>query len=176
MLLRLIWTWATHRSRGPLGIDGTAVLRTRVWPQDVDLNLHMNNGCYFSVADIGRIDWWLRTGLWHEFIRRGWRPVAGNVTGRFAKSLPPLQRYQLQTRLLGWNKKWLFSEHRFVSRGQLHAIVVVRYLVINRNGPRPTPSDVLALAGWKQPSPPLPDWVENWSRGQDRLASEMHAY
>jgi acyl-CoA thioesterase FadM len=171
MLLRLLWTWLTHRLRGPLEPLGTAVLQMRVWPQDVDLNVHMNNGCYFSAADIGRIDWWLRTGLWRRFMRRGWRPVAGNVTGRFMRSLQPLQRYELHTRLLGWNRKWLFAEHRFVARGEVHAVVVVRYLFVNRRGPRPAPAEVLRLAGWERPSPSLPRWVEAWSEGQDGAAA-----
>ena len=167
MLGRLLLIWLTYRLRGALPAEGTAVLRMRVWPQDIDLNVHMNNGCYFSAADLGRIDWWLRTGLWHKFMLRGWRPVAGNVTGRFRRSLQPLQRYELHTRMLGWNDKWLFAEHRFVARGEEYAVVVVRYLITNPRGPRPTPAQVMEIAGWDQASPTLPQWVVNWSAGQD---------
>src|SRR5581483_10043363 len=117
MFLRTLWTMQTHRVRGHAGFADTTTLRGRVWPQDLDLNFHMNNGRYFSVADVGRIDWWLRTGLWARISERRWHPVAGDSTARFSRSLQPLQRYELNTRLLGWDCKWLFSEHRFISGG-----------------------------------------------------------
>ena len=34
-----------------------------VWPNDLDLNGHMNNGRYLSIMDIGRMDWVLRLGI-----------------------------------------------------------------------------------------------------------------
>jgi hypothetical protein len=43
----------------------------RVWPNDLDLNLHVNNGRYLALADLGRIHWFVRTGAWAPRAGRG---------------------------------------------------------------------------------------------------------
>jgi acyl-CoA thioesterase FadM len=166
--------WAT-RGGGRRGIDATTVLKLRVWPQDIDLNWHMNNGRYFSVADIGRFDWWIRTGIWRKAMQRGWRPVAGDVDARFSRSLLPLQRYELRTRLLGWDEKWMFALHEFAVGDRVHTTLLVRYVFVSNTRPRPTPAQVLKLIGVDQPSPALPEWVRLWTQAQDRLAADRRA-
>ena len=174
MLLRMFWAGATWRSRGSLDVLGTSRLRMRVWPNDLDMNLHMNNGRFFSAADIGRFDWWLRTGLWDRAIARGWRPIAGDANARFSKALRVFEVYELQTRLLGWNEKWLFTEHRFAQGDRVVATVVVRYLFHSADG-KHSPATVLALLDHNDPSPPLPDWVFAWHQAQDQLTLTLKA-
>jgi acyl-CoA thioesterase FadM len=38
-------------------------LRLRVLPNDIDINLHMNNGRYLTICDLTRVDMFIRTGL-----------------------------------------------------------------------------------------------------------------
>ena len=135
MPLRGLWLLLSFRWRAPLDVLATSRVRLRVRLRDLDSNLHMNNGRYFSIADFGRFDLGLRSGLWWPALRRGWQPVAGDADARFSRSLQPFQRYELQSRLLGWDDKWFFSEHRFVRDGRVCALVVVRYLLISKQGP-----------------------------------------
>ncbi|MDB5985122.1 MAG: hypothetical protein JWR16_175 [Nevskia sp.] len=166
--------WATRGGRRR-SIRDTTILHMRVWPQDIDLNWHMNNGRYFSVADIGRFDWWIRTGIWRKAMKCGWRPVAGDVGARFSRSLQPLQRYELRTRLLGWDEKWMFALHEFAAGDQVYTTLVVRYVFVSKMRPRPTPAQVLKLVGVEQPAPALPEWVQLWTQAQDRLAADRRA-
>jgi acyl-CoA thioesterase FadM len=172
MLLRVIWMWLNYRRRGRLDVLGTSRLPMRVWPNDLDLNLHMNNGRYFSAADIGRMDWWLRTGIWNRAILRGWRPVAGDANARFSRPMQVFERFELQSRLLGWNEKWFFTEHRFVRDEHVGASVIVRYLFQGKDG-KQTPAAILALVGHTAPSPPLPGWLTNWHQAQDQLTATL---
>lgn len=175
MFFRFALTWLTHHLRGPLDVLGTSVLTMRVWPNDLDFNMHMNNGRYFTAADIGRLDWWLRTGIMKKALARGWGPVAGDANGRFSRSLQPFEKFQLHTRLMGWDEKWLFTEHRFVSKsGKIVAVIVVRYLFRSREAQQP-PATVLALAGHTAPSPALPDWVREWHQAQNKLTAGLKA-
>ncbi len=175
MGLRVLWMWMTYRSRGRLDVLGTGCVPMRVWPNDLDLNLHMNNGRYFSAADIGRMDWWLRTGLWNKAaIVKGWRPMAGDSNARFSRALQPFERFELHSRLLGWNEKWMFAEHRFVQAEKVVATVVVRYLW-HGDGQKHAPADVLALVGHTGASPPLPEWVLAWHQAQEQLTAELKA-
>lgn len=174
MLWRSLWIWLSFRLRGPLGALDTGRLRLRVWPGDIDMNLHMNNGRYFSIADLGRLDLGLRNRVWLRALKRGWRPMAGDSNARFSMSLQPFRAYELQTRTLGWDRKWIFCEHRFVRGERVCALVVVRYLFVSRRGAVP-PAKVMALSGSEVQTPTLPDWVLRWSDTQDRISAALKA-
>ena len=172
MMLRWLGIALTFRWRPRLGLLDVGRLRMRVWPSDLDANLHMNNARFFSAADLGRLDQGLRSGVWREALRRGWKPVAGDSNARYSASLQPFARYELQTRMLGWDDKWFFSEHRFISRGRVAAVVVVRYLFLNSRGAVPT-EKVLGLIGPNVAAPELPAWVQQWSRAQSLLSTQL---
>ena len=62
MLLRRPW-------RNPAqGLEST-VIRMRIWPLDLDFNRHVTNGRYFTLADVGRMDFVLRSGAYRVAIR-----------------------------------------------------------------------------------------------------------
>ncbi|TJY56651.1 thioesterase [Sinimarinibacterium sp. CAU 1509] len=171
---RSAWIWLTYRRRGRLDLFEHSRLRLRVWPGDLDLNFHMNNGRYFTIADLGRLDWGLRSNVWRSALRRGWRPMAGDSNARYSRSLQPFERYTLNSTLLGWDDKWFFCEHRYESRGRVCATVLVRYLFVSKRGKVPT-RKVLELAGHDYASPALPEYLERWHQAQDLLSAELKA-
>jgi acyl-CoA thioesterase FadM len=102
--LRLLWYLATAWRRSKL-VD-THELSTvpfRVWPTDLDVSLHMNNGRYLTLMDIGRLDFMVRTGLWRPLVRNGWTPIASGIAIRFRRELRLFDRVHLETRLLAWS-------------------------------------------------------------------------
>lgn len=46
LYLRLLWTWLRARSKPAIAMGDTIELQLRVWPNDLDVNGHMNNGRY----------------------------------------------------------------------------------------------------------------------------------
>ena len=42
----------------------TTRVRLRVWPNDLDYNLHVNNGRYLALAHISGVHWFVRTAHW----------------------------------------------------------------------------------------------------------------
>lgn len=171
---RTLYVLLTFKRRGRIGLFDTSRLSLRVMPGEIDFNFHMNNGRYFSAADMGRLDWGLRTNLWRRALQFGWRAVAGDSNARFSRSLKPGQSYELQSRLLGWNGKWLFCEHRFVRHDQVYATILVRYLFLSARGKVP-PAVVLEKAGHPTESPPLPDYVQRWHETQEALTAVLRA-
>lgn len=164
LLARLVWKGLTLKGRAPLEPLGTSVLRFRVWPNDLDVNLHMNNGRFLSVMDLGRFDLSFRTGLGRAMLRNRWKPLVGGITMRYRRSLEPFARYELHTRLLGWDAKWVYLEQRFLRGGEVAAEGIVRALFRGREGNVPT-ATVLAGIGYTGPEPELPEPVRRWAEG-----------
>jgi len=144
------------RTRG--GVLDESLLRLRVWPTDMDLNFHLNDGRYISLSGLGRIDLMLRTGVLRRAMKRGWYPVVGAMTIRYRREIKSFEKFLLRSRIVGWDDKWTYFEHRFEKDGELAAIAYVRGVIRTRGGPVPT-RDVMALVGHTEPSPPLPDIV-----------------
>src|SRR5260221_7464757 len=135
-------------------------LRLRVWPNDCDLNFHLNDGRYVSLAGLGRIDLLARSGLLRIARKRGWFPVVGSATIRYRKSLLPFERFILRSRLAAWDEKWFYIEHLFErGDGSIGARLIVRSVLRTKSGPVPT-ADALAAAGRPNAvSPPMPDAI-----------------
>lgn len=114
---RLLWLLLRQPFRPRIGALDTSELDLRVWPSDLDPNLHMNNGRYLALMDLGRLDLVMATGLGRVCWRRGWRPVAGAISIRFRRPLNPFVRFSLKTRILGWDEKWFYLEQVFAEPG-----------------------------------------------------------
>ena len=165
LLFRTLWKGLTLWFRQPLDPLETSVLAFRVWPNDLDVNVHMNNGRFLSVMDLGRFDLSFRTRLGRAMLRNRWMPLVGGVTIRYRRSLDPFERYELQTRLLGWDAKWVFLEQRFLKKGgDLAAEGVVRALFRGKDGNVPV-AEVLRQMGYDGPQPDLPESVRRWAEG-----------
>jgi acyl-CoA thioesterase FadM len=86
----------------------------RVWPSDLDLSMHMNNGRYLTIMDLGRLDFLVRTGLWRAVRRNRWTPIASSIVIRYRRELRPLDRFRLETRLVCWAEASVVMEQVFV--------------------------------------------------------------
>ncbi len=146
----------------------SSVVHFRVLPNDLDINLHMNNGRYLSLMDLGRLDLMMRLGVMRELFRLGWRPVIGSLTIRFRRPLDPFQRYEIHTRLVCWDEKWMYLEQRFEAHGEMAAIALVKGLFLQRDGTVP-PQAVIDLAVPGLSSPPMPGAIAEWQRSEDAL-------
>ena len=141
----------------------------RIWPTDVDTYLHVNNGRYLTLLDMGRIAHGLRTRWLRECVRRRWKPLVGAASVQFLRELLPLQRCEVTARLAAWDGKWLFLEQRMVRGEVMHARALVR-LVVKAGRDTVPPAEVLAAAGFTGHSPlspnALPDLMDpDTSRG-----------
>jgi acyl-CoA thioesterase FadM len=167
MLLRLWWTLASGLAAPRVDLLNECRIGLRVWPNDLDSNLHMNNSRYLLAMDIGRWHYCLRTGAIQQALRRRWAPVAGSATLRFRKSLHPFQRFELCTRIAAWDEKWCWFEQRFEVAGRVHAIGRVKALFRGREGNVPTAA-VLAAIGRADATPPaMPESIRLWHQSEE---------
>lgn len=173
LLVRLLKVWIAARFRPRLPPIGTSVLRFRTWPNDLDTNLHMNNGRYLTLMDLGRLDLILRTGLWRVMRTQRWMPLVGAVVVRYKRSLQPLRTFRLSTHLLGWDGKWFYIEQRFERPDGLVAVGFVKALFRGRDGNVP-PARAMAAAGHDQVATPvLPAALERWEALEAEMLSDQ---
>lgn len=146
----------------------------RVWPTDLDFNLHLNNARYLSFMDLGRLDLLARLGMLKPMLRFKWTPVVGAVTLRFRRGLDPWMRFTLHSRVLGWDGKWFYLEQRFLSDGDVYASGFVRVLFRGREGSL-SPEAVLAAFGRTTRSPELPPACVQWRQALEAVGTREPA-
>jgi acyl-CoA thioesterase FadM len=162
VLLRLLFAIFRSRFRRPVGILDDCVIAMRVWPNDLDLNMHITSGRYLSMMDIGRVEILARTRMLRRALKRGWRPIVGATFIRYRKSLLPFERFTVRSHIVCWDEKWLYFEHILERRGEVAAQAYVRGLLRGKTG-NVRPRELLELAGKAgMESPPMPEAVAAW--------------
>jgi acyl-CoA thioesterase FadM len=169
VLLRLIKTILLSRLKKKIDVFDQARVTMRVWPNDLDLNMHANSGRYISFMDIGRIDLLARMRLLRKVTKLGWRPLVGGSMITYRKSLLPFERFVVKSRILCWDEKWFYFEHIIVnSKGDLATIATVRGLLRGPEGNVP-PQKLVDLAGRADiSSPPIPAFIVRWHEAEER--------
>lgn len=165
-LLRLLWLLLVSRVRPPVAPLASCHTPFRVWFNDLDVLRHMNNGTYLSIMDLARLDLMVRSGLWARIKARGWYPVVVAETIQFRRSLNLFERYEIETRVLGWDDKAIVLEQQFIRRGEAVAHALVRARFLKKAGGPVTPDELALAAGFDPESPPLAGYAAAWNADQ----------
>jgi acyl-CoA thioesterase FadM len=172
--LRLIRVGFSLIAASKVDLLATTRISLRVWPNDLDLNLHVNNGRYLALADIGRMHWFVLTGALGVARKQKAFPVVGDVLAKFRRDLKAFQSFEIHTRLIGWDRKWGFIEHRFVRRRRVIGVVAIRGVFKGPEGPL-EPNLLLAELAHAAPSPELPEWTRRFQQSSDLLSEYLRA-
>ena len=110
----------------PVKFLDTITTTMRVWPNDLDMNFHLNNGRYLTLMDIGRLDLTIRAGLIKAVFGKRWLPVLATASIQFYRSLAPFQSFQLTTQVVYWDEKWIYIAQNFQCDGKIYASALVK--------------------------------------------------
>ncbi len=111
-------------------------LSLRVLPNDIDINMHMNNGRYLTICDLTRVDMFIRTGLAKTMVKEKWMPVISEHTMKYKKGLTLFQKYDVHMEVAGWDEKAFRMIHTFmvddrvVAEGTSLGVIVSKHGVI----------------------------------------------
>ena len=134
----------------------------RVWPNDIDLNLHLNNARFLNLMDYGRTHLLARTRLLEHIVRARWTPLVGAVWMTYRRSLPVFSSFILSSRLVCWDGRWFYIEQTFTGKEGLAAVGWVKGLLRGPNG-NVDPQTVLETIAPGVVSPPMPDSIATWN-------------
>ncbi|KAI1363819.1 capsule polysaccharide biosynthesis protein [Xylaria arbuscula] len=155
LLVREIHTYTPDKLFQPIKTN------THVTLLEVDYNVHKSNSTYFADLDVSRthlVGHLLARGM-HELnsnattrlvvdpsepsqpARGAFGVVLGGVQCSFKKELKPYQRYEMWSRILAWDRKWMYIVTHFVDKGavtpgstprdwekKIHASAVSKYV------------------------------------------------
>jgi acyl-CoA thioesterase FadM len=168
----LLFLTAPFRARieAPFGVSR---LRFRVWPLDLDTNLHLNNGRYLTIADLGRADLLLQSGMWRAIFKEGLLPMLSGSAIRYRREIRPFQGFTLESRIVCWRATAFVMEHRFMICGQdgepvTAAIALVRGGLYSKQKRQFVPAArLMEMAGYTGPSPDIEPDIETFLQVED---------
>lgn len=146
LYLRLFITMLSARFKSPVSIMEPLESTFRVWPNDLDVFMHMNNGRYFTIADLARMELLVRAGLWKKMKPLGYYPVMAGETAQFRGSLMPLQKYRIVTRVMGWDERFIYLEQAFKAGDTVCALLIVKSRILGKAGKRVSPQEMMELS------------------------------
>ncbi|TGO05690.1 acyl-CoA thioesterase [Serinibacter arcticus] len=158
---------ASTRPRAAIpGADPFAlsVTRMRVRPSDLDFYLHVNNGVYLQMMDVARSNYIADIGGVAALAQRRWYPVVAASTMRYRRSLTLGQRFEIHTRMVGWDERMTYLTQEFLRDGEVCArgLVAGRFLQRGSTARVPAP-DVVELLSPGLAQPTLPEDVAEWA-------------
>ena len=169
LYVRLLLSFLRAVSARRIKTSEVTVQSFRVWPTDIDLYRHMNNGRYFQIMDVARFSWLVRTGTVKVLTQQGWGALLGGSLMRFRLSLRAFQRYTVATRLICWDDRWYYLEHVFRDhRGRRVATGIVRAAFRSKSGWVST-RQAMAIIEPDAVSPAMPEEISAWLRTENAL-------
>jgi len=115
LIFRMIYLLAASFFKQKLPIEKPKnSLVLRVLPNDIDINMHMNNGRYLTICDLSRVDMFIRTGLAKTMFKEKWIPIIAEHTMTYKKPLNLFRKYEVQMEIIGWDEKMFKMIHTFI--------------------------------------------------------------
>ncbi len=160
LYLRLLILFIRSRWKPQLDLTDKSILKFYVLPSDLDINMHMNNGRYNSIMDLGRVDIMQRTGLLKLLRQKRWFGVVGSIHTRFRRPLKLFQAYELHSQIIYWDNKWTWIEHNMYSNNKLISRALVQTLIRKKGANVSTP-ELLNLLSLSHTSPKIPEEISH---------------
>jgi acyl-CoA thioesterase FadM len=141
---RLFLIFVSAFFRKKILFTDTSYLSFRVWPQEADKK-YMNNASFWTITEMGQMDLLFRSGLFKLCRRYHWSPLVGSQKMVYKKPLKRLERFQLKSKLIYWDDKWLYFKQTFLKNDQLIANSVIKAIFISKDGNVPVPRILTSL-------------------------------
>lgn len=130
---------------------------------DIDNFLEMNNGRIFTLFDLGRTDFAIRTGLGAKLIKNRWGLVVAGSTIQYRKRIRAFDKVTMKTRICAIDERWFYVEQTMWVKGKCTCHALLRTAVTNFKSGKTLPTkEVLESLGYADISLPPDEWVQAW--------------
>lgn len=135
----------------------------RVGLADIDFNMHINNARYMVFMERARWDHPVQTGTWDIMFKEKLNFIVAGIEMGYIREIRLGKKFDVESRYLGWDDKYLYLEQRFVADGKIHAYGLVKAVFLQRGKMTP-PEQVAKILGITHASEALPEHMELWKR------------
>lgn len=177
LIFRLLYTLLTEWFKPKADPMDDVELTFTTLPNDLDTNLHMNNGRYLTIMDLGRLSFMMRTGLWKYVLKRQWNPILGSAVISFRTGLKLWERYTLTTHIRCWDDRWFYIEQRFTRHGEVLAVGYVKAAIHSKEDGFIAPSELVTLLGHdpNDKEHPPDDMITHWMNAEATMVQTAKA-
>ncbi len=106
----------------------------RIMPNDLDVNMHVNNGRYLTLCDLTRVDFFVRSGLASLMIKNKWSPIVSEHTMTYLRPIKVFSKVDIHMEVTHFDEKYFHCTHHFYLAGKLMAQGTSKALVISQTG------------------------------------------
>ncbi|XP_015184637.1 PREDICTED: protein THEM6-like [Polistes dominula] len=137
--LRLIFTLSTTKlfQKKSKIMDETTIYGMCI-PQDLDAILsNMSNSRYLREIDFSRFHYLMQTELFSAMRKMGATAVLGGSNARYRRPIPFFMMYKVTTKLIYWDDKSFYFEHKFINlrNNFIHAVILSKQTTIGMKMP-----------------------------------------
>jgi len=135
----------------------------RVGLRDIDFNLHINNSRYMVFMERARWDHPVQTDTWDLMLKEKLNFIVAGIEMGYIREIRFGKQFEVETRYLGWDEKYVYLEQRFIAGGKIHAYGLVKAVFLQK-GKLAKPSAVANILEIKTAYEALPEHMELWKR------------
>lgn len=146
--------------RYPLDIS---ISNFRVLPLDCDLNFHLTSARYLAFIEAATIYHMGQMGVLSKLLKRGCFPINANYDVTFIRPIKPFEKIRVISRIVTWDDKYWYKEHRFEVDGELRAFGMVRGVVVCKKVVT-SMGEIMAITGEELITPDVPEAVLKWEK------------
>ncbi len=172
LIFRLLWTMIISRFRGPLEFTDECVTPFRVWFTDLDVLMHMNNGKYFSLMDLARVDLMIRNKAFAVLNKNGIYPVVASESMKFKRSLELFSKFNIVTQVVGWDERNFYLEQRFEVSKKVYSHAIVKAQFLRKKGSKVSPQEIMKLLKAEDIHLDLPKYIKSWDESVEEAFSQ----
>lgn len=167
-MLKVLWD---IRKQPALGLFETHESKHRVWPQDLDPWLELNNGRTLTLYDLGRIPLALRSGVNSTMRKHSWGLTVAGSSIRYRRRVRLFETVLMKSRFIGWDDRFFYMHQSMWREEECTSHMLLRTAFVERAKGRSgivTPETVVKALGVLEKSPPLPEWVQAWIEAETK--------
>ncbi|MEN6669571.1 acyl-CoA thioesterase [Psychrobacter sp. B38] len=144
-----------------LTLKETSEITFRCRLSDIDNFFEMNNGRVFTLYDLGRMDFAVRTGLGKQLLKQRWGLVVAGSTIQYRKRIRAFDKVTLKTKIVAIDARWMYIEQSMWVKGKPCSSAILR-TGVTKGGRVIETSGVLAALGQSDWELPPTGFVAKW--------------
>ena len=145
--------------------DETSIIKYRAWPFDCDINFHMTGNRYTALMDLSSVYFIGQINIFKKLLKRKWFPVVKAQYITFNKPIKPLQKFEVHTKLLGWEDKYCYVRQRIVTNDTVCAEAIIKGVFVGNRKTIPF-QEVMDLSEKNIKSPAITETISHFDAFQ----------